>query len=130
MRKAPQRKALGFRQRATKLLVIVQLLMGDIPDRAIFRQKDLKRSLHPYFRLTQAVRVGDLESFANVTNEFKTVFVKDSLNSLLVRLRQNVIKTGLRKINLSYSRISIADITARLKFDTQEVHYITIEHYN
>jgi 26S proteasome regulatory subunit N3 len=33
LRKAPQRKALGFRQRANKLLVIVQLLMGDIPDR-------------------------------------------------------------------------------------------------
>ena len=32
----------------------------------------------------------------------------------LLRLEQTVIKTGLKKINLSYSRISLADIAEKL----------------
>lgn len=53
IRKAPVKSALGFRQKANKFQAIVQLLMGEIPDRAMFRQADLKKSLKPYFRLTQ-----------------------------------------------------------------------------
>jgi len=33
--------------------VIVEMLLGDIPDRALFRTPDLKRALAPYFQLTQ-----------------------------------------------------------------------------
>jgi len=39
---------------------------------------------------------------------------------LILRLRHNVIKTGLRKINLSYSRISLADISAKLQLENAE----------
>jgi 26S proteasome regulatory subunit N3 len=120
IRKAPVKSALGFRQRANKLVCIVQLLMGDIPERALFRQADVKRSLKPYFRLTQAVRVGDVAAFRDVQSKFKEVFVRDGTLSLIVRLYQNVIKTGLRKINLSYSRISIKDIIQKLNMHGME----------
>ncbi len=40
-------------RQANKLLVITQLLMGEIPERALFRQPDLSRSLRPYLALTQ-----------------------------------------------------------------------------
>ena len=41
------------------------------------------------------------------------------------RIRQVVIKAGLRKINLSYSRISIKDITEKLKLENEkEAEYI------
>ena len=43
----------GVVLQANKLGVIVQMLLGEIPDRDIFRQKDLRRSLAPYFKLTQ-----------------------------------------------------------------------------
>lgn len=36
------------------------------------------------------------------------------------RLRHNVIKTGLRKINVSYSRIRLTDVCAKLKLDNVE----------
>ena len=36
------------------------------------------------------------------------------------RLRQNVIKTGLRKINLSYSRISFHDICEKLHLESED----------
>ncbi len=39
---------------------------------------------------------------------------------IAVRLRHNVIKTGLRKINISYSRITLADICSKLHLDDPE----------
>jgi len=120
LRKAPQKAAVGFRQVCTKLLILVQLLMGDIPERSLFSPRDLRRSLAPYLALTQAVRVGDLATFGQVTSRHKEVFDRDGLESLIVRLRANVIKAGLRKINLSYSRIALADVAAKLRLDSVE----------
>jgi hypothetical protein len=37
-----------------------------------------------------------------------------------VRLRQNVIKTGIRRLSLSYSRISLTDICVKLHLDSEE----------
>lgn len=36
------------------------------------------------------------------------------------RIRQNVIRTGLKKISVSYSRISLRDICEKLHLDTPE----------
>jgi len=120
LRKAPQRLALGFRQKATKLQVVVQLLMGEIPDRSTFLPLDLQPSLQPYLELTRAVRVGDLAIFSDVLAKYKADFVRDDLFSLVTRLRANVIKIGLRKVNSSYSRISIQDICNKLKLSGVE----------
>lgn len=62
-RKAPQGSALGFRKTVHKFIVIVQLLLGEIPDRSIFSQKGMVAALKPYLHICQAVRVGDLASF-------------------------------------------------------------------
>jgi 26S proteasome regulatory subunit N3 len=53
IRKSPQNSARGFRIAAYKLACIVQLLMGEIPERSIFRQPGLKSALAPYLQLTQ-----------------------------------------------------------------------------
>ena len=36
-----------------KLMIVVELLMGDIPDRALFRNPTMRKTLQPYFQLTQ-----------------------------------------------------------------------------
>ena len=41
-------------------------------------------------------------------------FLADGTHNLITRLHHNVIRTGLRRINLAYSRISLADIAAKL----------------
>lgn len=122
IRKCSERKeTVGFRQAAYKLLIIVQLLMGEIPERSLFFQPDLQTALKPYFHLTRAVRVGDLGAFSRVMTPInKEHFIKDNTYSLIIRLRHNVIKTGLRKINLSYSKISMVDICQKLKLETEE----------
>lgn len=120
-RKAPSSAcALGFSQTATKLLLVVELLMGDIPDRATFRQPTMESALHPYFLLVQAVRVGNLEDFETTIADHAETFRRDGTYSLILRLRQNVIKTGIRMMSLSYSRISLRDICIRLHLGSEE----------
>ncbi|MGH0134022.1 UNVERIFIED_CONTAM: hypothetical protein FKN15_052611 [Acipenser sinensis] len=117
LRKAPQHTAVGFKQ---TLLIVVELLLGEIPDRLQFRQPSLKRSLMPYFLLTQAVRMGNLAKFNQALEEFGEKFQTDGTYTLIIRLRHNVIKTGVRMISLSYSRISLSDIAQKLQLDSPE----------
>jgi len=118
--------AVGFYQQAMKLLVVVELLMGDIPDRSVFRQPSLELALQPYFKLVQAVRVGDLQAFLKCATNNEAQFRKDGTYLLIMRLRQNVIKTGVRMLSLSYSRISLRDICTRLGVESEEsAEYIT-----
>ncbi|KAK1994820.1 hypothetical protein LX36DRAFT_660210 [Colletotrichum falcatum] len=120
-RKAPSSAcAVGFSQTATKLLLVVELLMGDIPERTTFRQPTLELSLHPYFLLVQAVRVGKVQNFETIIADHADTFRRDGTYSLILRLRQNVIKTGIRMMSLSYSRISLRDICIRLDLGSEE----------
>ncbi|KAF9428623.1 26S proteasome non-ATPase regulatory subunit [Podila epigama] len=121
VRKAPQNNVTaGFQQEANKLLIIVQLLMGEIPERSLFRQPVLRRALLPYFQITQAVRVGDLNKFQETLAAHAQTFKRDKNYTLILRLRHNVIKTGIRMISLSYSRISLRDVCLKLHLDSEE----------
>ncbi len=110
----------GFFQAASKLLVVVELLMGDIPDRAIFRRPNLEHAMQPYLSLVQAVRVGKMDGFLNVIQTHNTIFRRDNTYTLILRLRQNVIKTGIRMMSLSYARISLRDICLKLDLESEE----------
>ncbi|CAG8972119.1 hypothetical protein HYALB_00008124 [Hymenoscyphus albidus] len=120
-RKAPSSpSAAGFSQSATKLKLVVELLMGDIPERATFRVASMERALEPYLQLVQAVRVGLLGEFESTIKQHSETFRRDGTYTLILRLRQNVIKTGIRMMSLSYSRISLRDICIRLKLESEE----------
>ncbi|SAM82700.1 probable 26S proteasome non-ATPase regulatory subunit p58 [Ustilago bromivora] len=112
--------AAGFLQTAYKFLVVVELLMGEIPERSIFRTPVLRKALAPYMEIVQAVCVGDLQRFQSTLQKHTSLFQTDKTFSLIVRLRHNVIKTGIRMISLSYSRISLADITHKLHLESEE----------
>ncbi|KAK2198387.1 bifunctional Proteasome component (PCI) domain/Winged helix DNA-binding domain superfamily/26S proteasome regulatory subunit [Babesia duncani] len=116
LQKAPQDAATahGFKLAATKLSVIVSLLMGDIPYKSIFTNPSMRRELAHYEQLVLAVLNGDLGVFASVSERYASEFQRDGLTFLISRLRHNVIKSGLRKINLSYSKIYIGDVADKL----------------
>ncbi|CAK8671409.1 26S proteasome non-ATPase regulatory subunit 3-like [Clavelina lepadiformis] len=120
LRKAPQSTALGFRQTVSKLSIVVELLLGEIPERAQFMQSDMKRSLFPYFHLTQAVRTGNLGAFTDTLDKYGDVFKADRNYTLILRVRHNVIKAGIRRISTAYSRISLADVAGKLQLDSAE----------
>ncbi|XP_035658696.1 26S proteasome non-ATPase regulatory subunit 3-like [Branchiostoma floridae] len=120
LRKAPTSAAVGFKQTVSKLAITVELLLGEIPERSQFISPAMKRSLAPYFQLTQAVRTGNLAKFNEVLEKYGDRFQADNTWTLIIRLRHNVIKTGVRMISLSYSRISLADIAQKLQLDSPE----------
>eukprot|EP00271_Cylindrocystis_brebissonii_P017227 TRINITY_DN4396_c0_g1_i1.p1 TRINITY_DN4396_c0_g1~~TRINITY_DN4396_c0_g1_i1.p1 ORF type:complete len:513 (-),score=114.92 TRINITY_DN4396_c0_g1_i1:191-1729(-) len=115
-RKAPS-AARGFRIACTKWAALVRLLLGEIPERTIFVLPGMRAALQPYYQLTNAVRIGDLELFRSVAEQHADLFLADRTHNLIVRLRQNVIRTGLRRINTAYSRISLADVAGKLQLE-------------
>jgi len=50
----------------------------------------------------------------------ESTFRADDTYTLISRLRQNVIKTGLRTMSLTYSRISLRDVCLKLGLDSEE----------
>jgi len=67
-----------------------------------------------------AVRTGSLSQFQTTLSKHADQFEEDNTYTLIVRLRQNVIKTGIRRLSLSYSRISLRDICVKLHLDSEE----------
>ncbi len=64
--------------------------------------------------------MGDLHAFQETLATHATVFQRDKTYTLILRLRHNVIKTGIRMISLSYSRISLKDVCLKLQLDSEE----------
>ncbi|KAI6178279.1 26S proteasome non-ATPase regulatory subunit 3 [Aphelenchoides besseyi] len=125
LRKAPQDSAIGFKQNVYKWVVVISLLRGEIPERAIFRTSIHRVTLAPYLQLTHAVRLGDIALFNKVLEKFSGTFETDETLTLIVRLRQNVIRTAIRQISLAYSRIPIKDIARKLQLPTDaEAEYV------
>lgn len=61
-----------------------------------------------------------MQKFSETLAKFGNKFQTENTYTLIVRLRHNVIKTGVRMISLSYSRISLQDIAQRLTLDSPE----------
>lgn len=122
VRKAPTSGTIGkgFRLTATKFAVIVELLTGEIPDRALFNDDEMKTELKPYLAIVLAVRGGDLNQFSNVMKTHEALFKKDDTYMLIQRLRHNVIKAGLRSLSHAYSRISLQDVCKSLGLGSEE----------
>ena len=49
-------------------------------------------------------------------------FAADKTANLVARLRHNVIRAGLRRINLAYSRISLQDVATKLGARCSKCH--------
>ena len=114
LRKSPKNTGLGFRITVQRLLVVVQLLMGEIPDRHVFYTEGMQKELDPYLHITQAVRQGDLAVFGKVVAEHAQRYKNDHTYTLISRLAHQVVKAGLRNLHLSYSRLSLQDVAGRL----------------
>ena len=61
-----------------------------------------------------------MERFNALVNRYQQMFKADKVLSLVHRLKHTVIKFGLKKINISYSKISLADIAQKLSLESVE----------
>lgn len=73
--------------------------------------------MRPYLLLVQAVRLGDLAAFKRAMAEHEATFKADGNYTLVLRLRQNVIRAGLRNVSLAYSRIALSEAASKLHLD-------------
>ena len=58
--------------------------------------------------------------FNSLLARYQRMFQADKVLSLVHRLKHTVIKFGLKKINISYSKIAMADIAAKLSLESVE----------
>jgi 26S proteasome regulatory subunit N3 len=100
--------------------VIVELLMGEIPHRSLFANKDFQKHLVPYLQIVNCVKQGEMEKFRALLKNNAKVFTADKNMALVHRLKHTVIKFGLKKINIAYSRISLKDIQDKLGLESVE----------
>ncbi|KAK2998860.1 hypothetical protein RJ639_023000 [Escallonia herrerae] len=70
----------------------------------------MEKASKPCFDLTNAVRIGDLELFRSIAKKFSGTFASDRTHNLIVRLRHNLIRIGLRNISISYIRTSLPNV--------------------
>jgi 26S proteasome regulatory subunit N3 len=55
-----------------------------------------------------------MENFKSIVNKYEKIFIADKNYSLVMRLKHTVLKFGLKKLNISYSKISLKDIQNKL----------------
>ena len=108
-RKAPP-TAVALRTAVAAFLSIVQLLMGETPER---RALSLP-ALAPYLAVARAVRAGDVALFRAALAAHAPKLEAHGSLGLVRRLEANVIKTGLCRIVAAYATISFAEVAARL----------------
>lgn len=131
---------LGFRANLLRALVVTQLLLGEIPKRSLFcstnensagskestASNSSPRTMNiigePYLHLVQAVRRGFYSDFQTCLQTHSSTFKQHGLLTLITRLKQVVLKAGLRRLVQSYTRISLKDVGSRLGLETSMDH--------
>lgn len=99
--------AKGFRFCVHKWLTVIRLLLGEMPSIGELNAPGTNLTMQPYVALTAAVRSGDVTAFNGVAAKNSKIFLLDQTHNLINRLRYNVLRAGLRRISLAYSRISL-----------------------
>ena len=66
------------------------------------------------------MRNGNLQQFNATLQQHGARFQQDHTLTLIYRLRTNVIKTAIRSLSVSYSRISLEDVAKKLLLDSAE----------
>jgi 26S proteasome regulatory subunit N3 len=67
---------------------------------------------------------GELSNFNKTVELNKPTYQKDGLYTIILRLNQIVIRIGLRKISLAYSKISLKDIATKLNIPSEDVEFV------
>ena len=101
----------AFKASAKKLKIVLQLLVNDPISHNWLNEN--KIPVH-YMSLVGAVNRGDNVQFNELIHANRVSFEKDKVMRLLDEMRSVVTKNALKKLSVSYSKISIKDVLAKL----------------
>ena len=127
MRKGPGETIPAFDNYAAKLSILIALLRGSIPPVDAYADNE---ALAPYVALVECFRLGEIQAFEKTIQAHEAALKADKTFLLAIRIRHNVFQMALRRINRSYSRISLQDIADKLELGSDEasdVHYIVMK---
>lgn len=92
-----------------KYTIICKLLLGDFSILYPYHPE-----LKPYFALIGAIRRAELSVFKELLEQYKEELFSMNIWFVARRLLTNLLREGLRKISICYSRISVQDINTIL----------------
>eukprot|EP00834_Sanchytrium_tribonematis_P006977 NODE_572_length_5896_cov_0.685872.p2 type:complete len:397 gc:universal NODE_572_length_5896_cov_0.685872:1346-2536(+) len=105
----------GFLLACTKLLISCHLLMGDIPEKIIFKQvHDKSNPLFYYKEICKAIKFGDMQSYSSTLKNNIGLFEDDYTFSFMLRLKPAVRKSAIKSIMNVYSCISLKDMATMI----------------
>lgn len=58
-------------------------MMGEIPARQVFSQKDFVKPLGPYYLIVNSVKQGDLDQFKKIVTKYQKLFQADKNLTLI-----------------------------------------------
>lgn len=77
-----------------------------------------------YFELYQCIKSGNIHLYNEIMEVNKENYVKDGTYSVLLRLYENVIIEGIRKIGICYARIGVDCIGELLSMESEEIMFL------
>eukprot|EP00835_Amoeboradix_gromovi_P001882 NODE_96_length_21330_cov_0.419858.p3 type:complete len:515 gc:universal NODE_96_length_21330_cov_0.419858:19023-17479(-) len=122
----------GFLLACTKLLIACHLLMGDVPEKSLFKHvNEPSNPLFFYKEICKAVKFGDMQSYSTTLKTNTQVFESDYTFSFMLRLKPAVRKSAIKSIMNVYSCISLKDmaimITNMSSSRTDGICFINVE---
>lgn len=107
----------GFLVSLTRLNVVVQLLIGVVPELTTFTASTIHA---PYFSLARSIRLGDLSAYQATLNKYAAVFERHGTSHLVSRLHTNVLNAAIRRIQTVYKSIPLSAVATILLLPSAE----------
>jgi 26S proteasome regulatory subunit N3 len=90
---------------------------------SVSKYRSRQELMHPDSQIHEsilllAVRRGDLDMFQSTLEKYQSAFQRDGNFTMVLRLRHNVIKAGVRLLNIAYFRISFDDVCSKLGLES------------
>ena len=124
LRKAPEKSSKKYSKGLEKYLlfvkkhlIVLELLLNDIPSPKMFEEEP---NLWHYKKLVKLVLNGYTEQFEDLLKKEKKTFQIDLVYPLMKQMHSIVIRNGLKKLSLAYTKISSNDILNKIHIRKEE----------
>jgi 26S proteasome regulatory subunit N3 len=116
-RKAPERKVSStkgvncFSLLVQKHTIVLSLMLNELPSIDTFTGVP---ELLPYKELVKLVTQGHKEEFGRFLNRNRDLFEQDLVLELLTKMEPVVLRNAVKKLSITYTRISIPDLLMKM----------------
>ena len=114
----PEVGAKAFSTQVLSSQVIIELLMGDIPNRQIFSSPDFKQALLRYYQIVTCVKSRDMDNFKALLTKYNFTFPTTKLTLQLDSSRQFKPKIPSQGLTIMTKRCCFYQISRNLHLES------------